>query len=205
MLSNYGVGEDSWESLGLQEDPTSQFQRNQSWIFIGRIDAEAETPILWPPDVKKWLLGKDPDAEKDWRREDKGTAGWDGWISSLTQWTWVWVNSKSRWWTGRPGLLQSMELQRVGHDLATEVKWTEYIHMESRKMLPMNLFAGHIFSSVQPLSHVQLSVTPWTAASQASLSITNSRNLLKHMSIESVMPSSHGKHYMWLIRRGAYL
>ena len=54
-----------------------------------------------------------------------------------------------------------------------------------------NLFAGHIFSSVQPLSHVQLSVTPWTAASQASLSITNSRNLLKLMSIESVMPSNH--------------
>ena len=54
-----------------------------------------------------------------------------------------------------------------------------------------NLFAGHIFSSVQPLSHVQLSVTPWTAASQASQSITNSRNLLKLMSIESVMPSNH--------------
>ena len=46
---------------------------NQSWIFIGRIDVEAETPILWPPDVKNWLLGKDPDAEKDWRWEEKGT------------------------------------------------------------------------------------------------------------------------------------
>ena len=45
---------------------------NQSWIFIGRTDAEAETSILWPPDAKNWLVGKDPDAEKDWRREEKG-------------------------------------------------------------------------------------------------------------------------------------
>ena len=45
---------------------------NHSWIFIGRIDAEAETPILWPPDVKNWLTRKDPDAEKDWRQEEKG-------------------------------------------------------------------------------------------------------------------------------------
>ena len=45
---------------------------NQSWIFIGRIDAEAEAPILWPPDVKNWLTGKDPDAGKDWRQEKKG-------------------------------------------------------------------------------------------------------------------------------------
>ena len=48
-------------------------KRNQSWIFIGRTDAEAETPILWPPDVKNWLTGKDPDAGKDWRQEEKGT------------------------------------------------------------------------------------------------------------------------------------
>ena len=50
--------------------------------------------------------------------------GWDGWMASLTQWTWVWVNSGSRWWTGRPGVLQSMGSQRVGHDWATEVNWT---------------------------------------------------------------------------------
>ena len=47
-------------------------KRNQSWIFIGRTDAEAETPILWPPDAKSWLIGKDPDAGKDWRQEEKG-------------------------------------------------------------------------------------------------------------------------------------
>ena len=71
MLLNCGVGEDSWESLGLQGDPTSSSRGNQSWIFIRRTDAEAETPILWPPDAKNWLIGKDPDAGKDWKREEK--------------------------------------------------------------------------------------------------------------------------------------
>ena len=69
---------------------------DQSWVFIGMIDVEAETPILSPPNVKSWLIWKDPDAGKDWRREEKGMIrGWDGWMASLTQWTWVWVNSGS--------------------------------------------------------------------------------------------------------------
>ena len=73
MLLNWGVGEDSWESLELQGDPTSHSLRDQSWVFIGRTDVETETPILWPPDEKSWLIGKDPDAGKDWRQEEKGT------------------------------------------------------------------------------------------------------------------------------------
>ena len=96
---------------------------NQSWIFIVRSDAEAETPILWPPDVKNWLIWKDPDAGKDWRQEEKGMTGWAGWMASPTQWTWVWVNSASWQWTGRPGVLQSMGLQRVRHDWVTELNW----------------------------------------------------------------------------------
>ena len=95
---------------------------DQSWVFIGRTDAKAETPILWWPDVKSWLIWKDPDAGKDWRQE-KGMT--DGWMASLTQWTWVWVNSRRWWWTGRPGVLQFMGLQRVGHDWATELKIRE--------------------------------------------------------------------------------
>ena len=69
MLLNCGAGEDFWKSLGLQGDPTSLYPKgNRSWIFIGSTDVEAETPILWPPDVKNWLIGKDPDAEiEDWR------------------------------------------------------------------------------------------------------------------------------------------
>ena len=71
---------------------------DQSWIFIGRTDAEAETPILWPPDVKIWLTGKDPDAGKYWRQEEKGmTEDEMGKIASLTRQTWVWASSGS-WW-----------------------------------------------------------------------------------------------------------
>ena len=67
---------------------------NQPWMFIGGTDAETETPRLWTPDVKNWLIGKDPDAGKDWRQEEKGDdRGRDGWVALLTQWTWVWGNS----------------------------------------------------------------------------------------------------------------
>ena len=81
MLLNCGVGEDSWESLGLWGDPPVHPKGDQSWVFIGRTDPKAETPILWPPHVKSWLIGKDPDAGRDWGQEEKGTtedemAGW---------------------------------------------------------------------------------------------------------------------------------
>ena len=65
MLSNCGAREDSHESLGLQGDQTSQSERKSPGIFIGRTDAEAEAPILWPPDAKSQLIGKDSDAGKD--------------------------------------------------------------------------------------------------------------------------------------------
>ena len=81
---------------------------NQSWIFIGRTDVEAETPILWPPDAKSWLIWK----TWCWKRlkagGERNDRGWDSWMASPTQWTWVWVNSGSWWLTGRPGVLQSM-------------------------------------------------------------------------------------------------
>ena len=81
---------------------------DQSWVFIGKTDAEAETPLLWPPDAKSWLTGKDPDARRDWGQEEKGMtedemAGWH----QLTRWTWVWIDSGSLWWTGRPGVAKS--------------------------------------------------------------------------------------------------
>ena len=72
---------------------------NQSWIFIGRTDVEAETPILWPPVAKSWLLKR----PWWWKRVKAGgegdDRGSDGWMASPTQWTWVWVNSGSWWWT----------------------------------------------------------------------------------------------------------
>ena len=81
---------------------------NQPWIFIGNIDAETEAPIFWPPDVKSWPFEKDPNAGKDWRQEEKGMTGWDGWMTSPTQWTWVWASFGSWWWTEKSGMLQSM-------------------------------------------------------------------------------------------------
>ena len=84
---------------------------NQPWIFIRSTDAEAETPILWPPDVKSWLIGKDPDAERLKAGGEGDDRGWDGWMASPTQWTWVGANSGRWWWTGRPGALLSMGSQ----------------------------------------------------------------------------------------------
>ena len=88
---------------------------NQAWIFIERSDAESETPILWPPDVKNCL--------KLARIEGRRRKGWDGCMASLTQRTWIWVNSGSWWWTGKPGVMQSMGLKRVVCDRATGLNW----------------------------------------------------------------------------------
>ena len=100
-------------------------KRDQSWVFIGRTDAEAETPILWPPHAKSWLTGKDADAGRGWGQVEKGMIA-HGWMALPTRWTWVWVGSGSWWWTGKPGVLESMGSQRVGHDWATELKWSEW-------------------------------------------------------------------------------
>ena len=108
-------------------------KRNQYWIDIGKTDAEAETPILWPSDVKNWLIRKDPDAGNDWRREEKGTTedemvGWMNWLNEheFEYALGVWVSSGSWWWTGKPGILQSMGSQGVRHDWATELNWFHY-------------------------------------------------------------------------------
>ena len=124
MVLNCVVGEDYWESLGLQRDPTSQSQRKsvlnihwKDWCWSW---------ILWPPDVKNWLIWKDLDAAKVKVGGEGDDRGSDGWMASLTQCTWVWSSSVSWWWTGKPGVLHSMGLQRVGHDWVTELNWTEF-------------------------------------------------------------------------------
>ena len=140
LFLNCGVGEDLWESLGLQGDPTSWPKGNQSWIFIGRTDAEAETPILWPPDAKNLLTGKDPDAGENWRWEEKGMTEDEmvGW------WTWVWASSGSWWWTGKLGMLQSMGLKswtRLSY--WTELNWHGLMHTQHKSALtyPMCLLS----------------------------------------------------------------
>ena len=95
---------------------------NQSWIFIGRTDAEAETPILWAPDVKNWLIWKDPDAGKDWGQEKKGKTEDEmvGWHYRLDGHEFEY--SGSWWWTGMPGVLQSMGCKEL--DMTERLNWT---------------------------------------------------------------------------------
>ena len=147
---------------------------NQSWIFIGRTDAEA--PILWPPDVRSWLIRKDPNAGKDWRQEEKGTTGWDGCMASLSQRTWVSASSGKWWRTEKPGVLQLITSQRVGRD------WpTEHHHHQDFPGGPMvrNLPANvgdtgsinvpggfHVPGATQPSSGNYWAHTPWPLKSE---------------------------------------
>ena len=107
---------------------------NQYWIFIGRTDAEAHVLATWCKELTQW---KKPWC---WERLKAGgegdDRGWDGWMASPTQWTWVWASSRSWWWTGKPGMLQSMGSQKVRHDWVTEKKWM--------KPLESKFFKNHL-------------------------------------------------------------
>ena len=135
MLLNYFVGEDSWESLGLQGDQTSNPEGNQSWMFIGRTDAEGETPILWPPDAKNWHIGKDAEAGKDWRQEEKRTTEDEmvGWHHRLD----------GHGFEQAPGVRDgqgslaccSLWGCRVRHNWATELNWNEHLDCNACKVI----------------------------------------------------------------------
>ena len=123
------VLEKTFESpLDNKEIQSVHSKGDQSWMFTGRTDVGSwNSNILatWCEDLahlkRPWC----------WERLRAGgegdDRGWDGWMALLTQWTWVWLNSGSWWWTGRPGMLQFMGLQRVGHNRATELNWTDQI------------------------------------------------------------------------------
>ena len=124
MLLNCGVGEDSWEYLGLQGVQPVHPKGDQSWVFIGRTDVEAKSPILWPPDAKSWLIWKDPDAGKDWGQEEKGTTEDDmvGWHH--------WHNGHGFRWTlgvgeGQGGLACCSSWGRKELDTTERLNWTE--------------------------------------------------------------------------------
>ena len=122
-----GVLEKTLESpLGYTEIQPVHLKGNKSWMFIGRTDAEAgnsNTLGTWCEDLTHWR------GPWCWERLMAGgegdDRGWDGWMASLIQWAWVWVISRSSWWTERPGMLQSMGLQRVRQFSSTELNWTE--------------------------------------------------------------------------------
>ena len=152
MLLNCSVGEDSWESPGLQGDPKG----DQSWVFIGRTHVEAETHTLatWCEEMTHW---KRPWCWERLRAGGEGdNRGWDGWMASPTQWTWVWVNSGSWWWAGRLGLLRFMGSQRVGRDWVTELNWTD-LHIWSCWCFS-RLSYFHLVIHLPGISHDVLSV-----------------------------------------------
>ena len=109
--------------LDCKEIQPVHSEGDQSWVFTGRTDAIAETPILWPLHAKSW--------KRPWYWEGLGAGGegndrgWDGGMASPTWWTWIWVNSRSWWWTGRPGVLRFMGSPRVRHNWVNELNWTD--------------------------------------------------------------------------------
>ena len=125
MLLNCGVGEASWESLGLQGDPTSPSKRSglgvhwRDWCWSwnsNTLPTSCEELTRWK---RPWCWeGFGEGGEGDDR-------GWDGWMASPTRAAWVLVNYRNLWWTGKPGMLRFMELQRVRHNWATELNWTD--------------------------------------------------------------------------------
>ena len=135
---------------------------NQSWIFIGRTDAEAEnsnTLATWYEELTHW---KRPWC---WERLKVGgegdDRGWDGWLVPPIWWTWVWVSSRSWWWTGKPGVLQSMGSQRVGHDWVTDLNYIIcWYTLENYKVLGPVLGARNIIRrnvNFQPSGSLQSS------------------------------------------------
>ena len=109
--------------LGCKEIQPVNSKGNQAWIFIGRTDCEAETPILWAPEAKNWLIGKDPDAGKDWRREEKGTTE-----KEMVEWRY-WLNDMSLLTPGvgdgQGGLVCCSPWGLKELDMTEQLNWTE--------------------------------------------------------------------------------
>ena len=123
VLLNCGVGEGSWESLDWKEIQPVHPKGDQSWVFIGRTDVEAETPILWPPDAKSWLIWKDPDAGKDWGQEDKGIEdGIVGWHHRLNEHGLMWTLGVG---DGQFGLACCDSWGHKELDMTEWLNWTE--------------------------------------------------------------------------------
>ena len=143
MLLNCGVGEDSFESpLDCKESKPVNPKENQSWIFIGKANAEAEAPILWPLDAKNWLTGKDPDAGKDWRQEEKRITedemvGWHHWLKGHESEEAPGVGDRQE------SLACCRPWGRKESNTTERLNWTECIEMPLHLKMPSTLREDH--------------------------------------------------------------
>ena len=147
MLLNCGVGETLESALDCKKIKPVNPKGNQSWIFIGRTDAEPETPILWPPDSKNRFIGKDPDAEKDWRQEEKSTTEDEmvGWHQQLDGHEF----EQALGIGDGQGILACCNPwgRRVGHNWATELNWKTSMKMTKRGLSFMQCLSFLSYSS----------------------------------------------------------
>ena len=165
----------SWESLGLQEDPTSPFWRRSTLGFLWRNDAKAETPVLWPLHVKIWLIGKDSDAGRDWGQEEKGTtedeiAGWHHGLDGRgSEWT-------LRDGDGQGGLACCDSWGHKESDMTERLNWTELNpSLTLNHSLGLSLFYFYLLrisiSISMEFSWVQFRQVVWFVTTQNSLNV----------------------------------
>ena len=132
---------------------------DSSWVFIGRTDAEAETPNTWATSCEELTHWKIPWCWKGlWAGGEGEDRGCDGWMASPTRSTWVWVSSGSWWWAGRPGVLRFIGLQRVGHNWVTELNW---LRLTRKYGISRDFLSDHIFlhKPLSPQLHPPLTYT----------------------------------------------